>query len=66
MLPSLAMQVGLHEAILLQKLHFRSLMSTNLRDGHKWVYKTYEEWKNEEFSFWSVDTVKRAIRRLAE
>ncbi len=63
-LPSLAIQVGLTEAILLQQLHFRSLISNNTRDGHKWVYKTYEEWKNEEFPFWSVDTIKRAIRRL--
>ncbi|MBO0589064.1 conserved phage C-terminal domain-containing protein [Sporosarcina sp. E16_8] len=65
-LPSLAMQVGLNAAILLQQLHFRSLISTNVRDGHKWVYKTYEEWKNEEFPFWSVDTIKRAIRRLED
>jgi len=37
-LPSLAMQVGLNAAILLQQLHFRSLISPNVRDGHKWVY----------------------------
>ena len=65
-LPSLAMQVGLNEAMVLQQLHFRSLISNNVRDGHKWVYKTYEEWKNEEFPFWSVDTIKRAIRRLED
>ncbi|NYF23632.1 conserved phage C-terminal domain-containing protein [Sporosarcina sp. JAI121] len=65
-LPSLAMQVGLNEAIILQQLHFRSLISTNVRDGHKWVYKTYEEWKNDDFPFWSVDTIKRAIRRLED
>ncbi len=63
-LPSLALQVGLNEAMVLQQLHFRSLISNNFRDWHKWVYKTYEEWKNDEFPFWSVDTIKRAIRRL--
>jgi len=63
-IPSLAVQVGLNEAILLQQLHFRSLISQNQRDGYKWVYKTYEEWKNEEFPFWSVDTIKRTIRKL--
>ena len=63
-LPSLALKVGLNEAILLQQLHFRSLISSNMRDGYKWVYKTYDEWKNEEFPFWSVDTIKRAIRKL--
>src|SRR5690606_17855003 len=65
-IPSFAIQVGLNEAILLQQLHFRSLISTHVRDGYKWVYKTYEEWKNEEFPFWSVDTIKRAIRRLED
>jgi len=63
-IPSLALKVGLNEAILLQQLHFRSLISQNMRDGHKWVYKTYDEWKNEEFPFWSVDTIKRTIRKL--
>ena len=61
---SLALKVGLNEAILLQQLHFKSKISLNIRDGHTWVYKTYDEWKNEEFPFWSVDTIKRTIRRL--
>ncbi|WP_203246541.1 hypothetical protein [Sporosarcina beigongshangi] len=65
-LPSLAIQVGLNEAMVLQQLHFRSLISNNVRDGYKWVYKTYEEWENDEFPFWSVDTIKRAIRRLED
>lgn len=63
-LPSLAKQVGLNAAIVLQQLHFRSLISNNIRDGHKWVYKTYEEWRDEEFPFWSADTVKRAMQKL--
>ncbi|MBO0602535.1 conserved phage C-terminal domain-containing protein [Sporosarcina sp. E16_3] len=63
---SLAMLVGLNAAILLQQLHFKSLISTNVRNGYKSVYKTYEERKNEEFPFWSVDTIKRAIRRLED
>ena len=50
-LPSLVMQVGLNEAILLQQLHFRLLISANVRDGHEWVYKTVDQWKNEEFHF---------------
>ncbi len=66
LIPSLAVKVGLNEAIILQQLHFRSLISNNVRDGHKWVYKTYEEWKLDEFPFWSTDTIKRAIRRLED
>jgi uncharacterized phage protein (TIGR02220 family) len=65
-LPTLAMQVGLNEAIILQQLHSESLISTNVRDGHTWVYKTYDEWKNEDFPYWCVDTIKRAIRRLED
>ena len=65
-LPSLAKKVGLNKAILLQLLYFRSLIFTNERDGYKWVYKTYEEWKIEEFPFWSVDAIKRAIHRLED
>lgn len=62
-LPSLAKLIGLNEAIFLQQLHFRLLISSNERDGYKWIYKTYEEWQ-QEFSFWSRDTVKRTVSKL--
>ncbi|MDS9473204.1 conserved phage C-terminal domain-containing protein [Sporosarcina pasteurii] len=65
-LPSLVKEVGLNEAILLQQLHYKSLISKNIRDGYKWVYRTYEEWKNEEFFFWSERTIQRVIHRLEE
>ena len=65
-IPTLAVQVGLNEAIILQQLHFKLLISENERDGHKWVYKSYEEWQVGEFPFWSVDTIKRAVRRLED
>ncbi|MER1986607.1 MAG: conserved phage C-terminal domain-containing protein [Solibacillus sp.] len=47
----------------MQQLHFRLLISTNVRDGHKWIYKTLAEW-NEEFPFWSYDTLKRIVAKL--
>ncbi|MER2126324.1 conserved phage C-terminal domain-containing protein [Solibacillus sp.] len=62
-LPSLAKLIGLNEAIFIQQLHFRLLISNNERDGYKWIYKTYEEWQ-QEFSFWSRDTVKRTVSKL--
>lgn len=62
-LPELATKIGLNEAIFLQQLHFRLLVSKHTRDGHIWVYKTYEEWQ-EEFPFWSIATIKRMIRKL--
>lgn len=42
----------------------RLLIPEIVRDGHKWVYKACEIWKTEEFGFWSVAMIKRAIRRL--
>lgn len=62
-LPSLAKKIGLNEAIFLQQLHFRLLISTNEREGYKWLYKTLAEW-NEEFPFWSYDTIKRIVAKL--
>ena len=42
LLPSVVHEVGMNEAVFLQQLHFRSLISKNIRDGHKWVYNTYD------------------------
>ena len=62
-LPSLALVVGLNEAIIVQQMHFWLLRSTHVIDGTPWVYNTYEEWQKQ-FPFWSIDTIKRAIYRL--
>jgi DnaD/phage-associated family protein len=62
-LPSLAKTVGLNEAIILQQLHYWLQQSTNIRDGYKWVYNTYDDWK-EQFPFWSKSTIRRTITKL--
>jgi hypothetical protein len=62
-LPSLAVAVGLNEAIILQQMHFWLLRSTHVVDGIPWVYNTYEEWR-EQFPFWSAITIQRAILAL--
>ncbi|UYB50132.1 replication protein (plasmid) [Lysinibacillus capsici] len=62
-LPSLAIQIGLNEAIIIQQVHYWLLLSKNERDGFKWVYKKYEDWE-EEFPFWSNSTIRRSIRNL--
>jgi len=62
-LPSLAEKVGLNEAIILQQLHYWLQQSTNIRDGYKWVYNTYEDW-HKQFPFWSIRTLKRIITGL--
>lgn len=63
LLPSLATEVGINAALFLQQLHYRSLISNNIRDGHKWIYKTYEDW-TKEFPFWSSHTIRRIIYDL--
>ncbi len=62
-LPSLAVKVGLNEAIVLQQFHYWLQRSTNVRDGYKWVYNSYKEW-NKQFPFWGLNTLKRAITSL--
>jgi DnaD/phage-associated family protein len=64
-LPSLAASVGLNESIILQQLHYWLERSNHIYEGHKWVYNTYEEWK-EQFPFWSVSTIRRIISKLEE
>ena len=59
-----ALKVGLNHSVILHQLHSKSHISLNIQEGHKWFCKTYEEWKNEEFPFWSIDTIKRTIIKL--
>jgi len=62
-LPDLAVAVGLNEAIVLQQLHYWIRRSTNIIEGHHWVYNTYEEWQAQ-FPFWSVSTIQRIFTSL--
>lgn len=64
-LPSLAVAIGLSEALIVQQVHYWLGRSTNERDGRLWVYRTYPEWK-QEFPFWSEDTIGRIFRKLEE
>lgn len=64
-LPSLAKAIGLNEAIVLQQVHYwlENPKAGVVVDGHKWVHNTYQEWQ-ENFPFWSIDTVRRTIGSL--
>lgn len=62
-LRSLAKEIGLNEAIVLQQIHYWLPRSSTLKEGRKWVYKTLDEWRAE-FPFWSGPTIRRAIARL--
>lgn len=62
----LADRIGLNEAIVLQQVNYWITGSTagEEHEGRKWVYNTFEKWQEENFPFWSVDTVKRTFTRL--
>ncbi|MDV7621681.1 hypothetical protein R4615_05750 [Acinetobacter baumannii] len=63
--PSLAMAIGLNEAIFLQQLHYWIGTSRFIRDGQKWVYNTYSDWLLQ-LKYMSLPTLKRTIKSLKE
>ncbi len=62
-LPTLATIIGLNECIFLQQLHYWLEKSNHHKDGHAWVYNTYENW-NKQFPFWSESTIRRLVKNL--
>ncbi|MBP1917214.1 putative phage protein (TIGR02220 family) [Lederbergia galactosidilyticus] len=62
-LPSLAIHLGLNESIIIQQLHYWVNSNGKTREGHKWVYNTYEDWQKQ-FPFWSISTIRRTITKL--
>ncbi len=64
-LPTLAVRIGLNEAIFLQQLHYWLQVSRNEHDGQTWVWNTIAEWQAQ-FPFWSTATIKRTAASLRE
>lgn len=60
-LPSLAVLIGLNEAIALQQIHFRT---RDKKDG--WCYDSYETWRKDHFPFWSAITIRRIFKSLLD
>lgn len=60
-LPKLAAEIGLNEAIALSQLHFWTVRRKGRDDG--WIYNTLASWR-EQFPFWSEDTIKRTWASL--
>lgn len=61
--------LGLNEAIVLQQVHYwleiNKREGKNFHEGRYWTYNTYDEWQ-EQFPFWSKETIKRVFKRLRE
>lgn len=73
-LPRLACRIGLNEAVVLQQLHFHlrrvqdvaCLSASHCRDGVWYVDRTLAQWQEQDFPFWSVDTIRRTFRKLVD
>ena len=63
--PSLAMAIGLNEAIFLQQLHYWLGASKYNREGRVWVYNTYAEWILQ-LRYMSERTLGRTIKSLKD
>lgn len=61
----LAVKIGLNEAHLIEQVHYWLERSKNDQDGYRWVYNTLESWQ-EQFPFWSKDTIKRGMKKLKD
>lgn len=62
-LPKLATEIGLNEAIVLQQMHYWLKKSNHNYDDRRWIYNSFPEWQKH-FPFWSVMTIKRAVYSL--
>lgn len=65
-LPSVAVQLGLNEAIVIQQLHYMlQRQDTEERDGRPARRMTYEDWVRE-LPWWSESTIRRVIDGLRQ
>lgn len=66
-LPGLAKEIGLNEAIFLQQLNYWSQDKLNQgivdEQGRRWIYNSIEAWR-EQFKFFTERTLKRVISNL--
>ena len=64
-LPSLAVAIGLNEALFIQQVHYWLTSSTHEYEGRRWVYNTLDGWQKQ-FPFFTMSTLRRTIDSLRE
>lgn len=66
--PKLAIEIGLNEAIVLQKIHYwivnNERNGINYHNGRYWTFNSIKKWRDDFFPWWSVDTVRRTFKSL--
>jgi hypothetical protein len=54
----------------MQQFHYwlekNKATATNYHDGKYWTYGTVQEYRDRDFKFWSLDTVRRTINKLVD
>lgn len=64
----LAKVFGLNEAIVIQQVHYwikiNERKKNNFYDGRYWTYNTLKQWHEDNFDYWSFDTVRRTFSKL--
>ena len=65
----LAKLIGLNESIALQQIHYwiesNRKTGKNFREGRYWTYNSVEKWHEDNFPFWSLDTIRRTFSSLS-
>lgn len=60
----LAQIIGLNESIVTVKISELLDSSKLCHDGRHWIQSSYNDWKENYFPFWSVETIKRIFKKL--
>lgn len=67
---TLARAIGLNAAIVLRQVHYwvsinaKARSKRNYHDGCYWTFNSIRRWTENDFPFWSTDTVERAFSEL--
>lgn len=65
-LPSLAKMIGLNESIILQQIHYWITKKQGIiHENKQWIYNSIKSW-NEQFPFFSENTIRRTIENLVK
>ncbi|KIE05708.1 hypothetical protein NF27_DJ00050, partial [Candidatus Jidaibacter acanthamoeba] len=62
-IPQLAEELGLEQAIIIQQLHYWLQKCGKIIDGNVWVYNTFNDW-SKQFAYWSISKIKRFFYSL--
>ncbi|WP_322962495.1 conjugal transfer protein [Mycoplasmopsis cynos] len=65
---TLAKEIGLNEALILQQINYwieiNKKTGKNFYEGRYWAYNSIRSWRENDFDYMSLDTVKRTFAKL--